>query len=178
MEKIQAIVVGVAPDVLKWMNIQQDLYEISEIAAQSEVIMSTDASTTSAVFCGSSGDASSLAEMAQLLRMTFAECPIYFVVPSDSKLDRRILVKNGFTDVFFLPTDQPVLKRALADLAAKLGRGPATYRQVRLIDFTTKSSFEFDTYIHLPLNGKYLKYSHAGDEIGESRSRRLRQHEV
>jgi putative nucleotidyltransferase with HDIG domain len=123
------------------------------------------------IFCGRMMGTADLVELAQAIRSVWAEPPMYFVTTERDGFDQQAFAKNGFSDAFLLPMDGGVLRGLLPD-------GAADYREVPLIDLKADTVLGFDTYIYLPLNRKFIRFSSAGYPLSEDRAKRLLEHEV
>lgn len=130
------------------------------------------------IVCGVPEAPATSAELAQILRGVYIHSAIYLVQELKQGTDRKTVMKNGFTDVFFLPIDKPLMERVLNEafvLASSQGRA---FRAVRLIDVVPNTVLDFSTYLYLSANQKYVKFSSAGDPIDKERSDRLKSHSV
>ncbi|MDX9730796.1 MAG: HD domain-containing phosphohydrolase [Bdellovibrionales bacterium] len=117
-------------------------------------------------------------EIAQSIRGAQPDLPLYFCHHSrDGGFDRKDFVKNGFEDAFILPFDDSVLAQSLESAAASALKQPS-YRRVRVVDIVPGEPMGFDIYILLPMNGRYVRYSAAGNLLDENRVAKLRNHEV
>lgn len=120
----------------------------------------------------------SVVEIAQLFRGVYADAATYLIVDSKQASDRKNLVKNGFSDVFFLPLDRPNLLQSLREGLALQGSRERVFRNVKMQDVLPDTVLDFNTYLFLPANNKYVKFSAAGDALEESRVAKLKQHSV
>ncbi len=130
------------------------------------------------VLCGPPPEGVSGNELAQALRMVYAESPIYFITTIRVGFERKSFQKNGFTDAFLIPIDLPVLDGMLRDGVASASKGVKIFKAVKMIDITGGEVLDFDTHIHLPSNGKYIKLSAAGDSIDQERLDRYAKKEL
>jgi putative nucleotidyltransferase with HDIG domain len=122
------------------------------------------------IFCGRF-DKITLIEMAQGVRAMYSTQPIYLVTSERHGFDRRAAAKCGFTDAFLMPMDQAILR----DLVAE---GSVDFKDVSLIDLTPDTVLDFDTYVFLPMNRKYIRFSSAGHPLSQERVQRLIKHHV
>lgn len=123
------------------------------------------------IFCGRVMAGADFVDLAQAIRSVWAEPPMYFVTTEREGFDQKAFAKNGFSDAFLLPLDNGVLRGIVPD-------GSADYRDVPLIDIKPGTVLEFDTYIYLPLNRKFIRFSSAGYPLDEERAKRLMENEV
>ncbi len=126
------------------------------------------------VFFGPAPEGVNLIEVAQISRMQFQNSAIFFVTPSRTGFDRKIIQKNGFTDAFLMPIDLDSLKEAIKELVARAVSGTKVYRNVQLVDLQPGQALDFDTYMFMPVNKKHIKFSAEGDEVDPERLDRLK----
>lgn len=129
----------------------------------------------SLIFCGLPPSDISTAEIAQILRSQYQGASIFLVGESKDKLDRKTLIKNGFTDVYFLPLDQEMMVQSISEMIVKLKNIGKLYRQVKVIDLKSDSVLDFDTYIYLPVNNKHIKFSKATKKIEGQKIQKLKE---
>lgn len=130
------------------------------------------------IICGVPPADMNAAEVGQTLRMQFPDLPILMVVHDDSKIDRKNILKNGFTDIFFLPMDREFLKTKLNELFARIRGGSQIFKSVKLLDLAPGAKMDFDTYVYLPMNNKHVKYSSSGMAMADERVRKLKEHQM
>ncbi|MES2855950.1 MAG: hypothetical protein V4692_08800, partial [Bdellovibrionota bacterium] len=119
------------------------------------------------------------AEIAQLLKMYFAEAPLYFVTDDRKKIDKKLFVKNGSDDVFLLPVDLKSLELKLQDDVTKASDGKVMFlRSVSLVDIDPGEELGFDLFVHLPANNKYIRFCGANEPLDKQRADRLQTHKV
>lgn len=144
-----------------------------------EKLMEPSSPPPHAVLCGPPPGEISLIEVAQTLRMVYTEIPIHFVSFARVGYDRKVFVKNGFSEAFLLPMDLEFLRRDLTGyLSTIAGGGIQSYRSVKLVDIQPGTVLDFDTAIYLPANDRYIKYSCAGDAFDEEKVNRLKRHNM
>jgi len=118
-------------------------------------------------------------EVAQGLRMIYQASPIYAVTFERQGFDRKNFLKNGFTDAFLLPVDLSLLEQAVLDSLANASSGATrSFREVQLLDIMAGEALSFDTYVHLPMNQKYVKFSKAGEDLDQERIAKLKNNPV
>lgn len=117
-------------------------------------------------------------EIAQSLRGILKDAKILFCHETrEYGFNHKDFVKNGFTDAFLLPFEINEFRSALESFLVKL-RELAVYRSVRVVDIQEEAVLDFDLYLLLPANKKYLHYSNAGQSIKSSRLQKLKSHSV
>lgn len=130
-----------------------------------------------AIFCGASLSGVNGIEMAQVLQNQCPATPKVFVTLDAMSFTARELTKNGFNEVFFLPLDNLVLKKFLLEQVVA-GSAERTFRPVRIFDIAPGTVLEFDTYVFLPLNNKYVRLSAANQAIDQEKLDKLNAHHV
>ncbi len=134
-------------------------------------------STFTTIFCGPTLKGITSTELGQMLQTQCPGIPKFFVTLDNTTFEVRNLIKSGFTDVFLLPVDNLVLRRAIAEHAVRNLKS-RTYRTVRIYDLEPGAHLEFDTYLFLPLNRRYVKFSSANQKLDPIRHNKLTQHKV
>lgn len=172
---LPCLAVGVSPEYVARLKEAYPDLRLTEMPCELDRLMDAEGEPPAAVVCGEPPENTSITEVAQLLRMKYQDAPIYLLVGANSRHDRKKLLKNGLTDVFFLPLDQELLAQALRDLAARRGGPGKTFRAVKLMDLQADTVLGFDTHLYLPANNKHIKFTSAGSEIEKERLARLRQ---
>jgi HD-GYP domain-containing protein (c-di-GMP phosphodiesterase class II) len=131
------------------------------------------------IFCGPSPEGLPLIEVAQALRMSYQNTPIYYATTVRKDFDSKNLKKNGFTDAFLLPMEISLCDQMIKETISKVGETKVnSYRAVRLVDLTPDTELPFDTFIYLAANDKHLKFGSKGDPLDEERVTRLKKHRV
>jgi HD-GYP domain-containing protein (c-di-GMP phosphodiesterase class II) len=153
-------------------------YSFGEAPMDVERLMEPESPAPAVIVCAKAPAGVSLPEMAQMLRAVYPEAAIYYVAESSQRQDRKGLIKNGFTDVFFLPVDMATLQQSLREKAALLGSQQKVFKRVKLIDVVPDTVLDFNTYLYLPANGKRVRYSSAGDQLDADRVQKLKSHQV
>jgi len=134
---------------------------------------------TIGIFCGTPPADIPITEIAQLLATNFVGIPLYYVASARAGFDHKLLKKNGFQETFLLPIDSVNFDEALTDRLNAFTNGKIrSFRSVQLIDLAADSTLEFDTFLFLPLNNKYIRYSASGQTIGKQRSDKLTESQV
>ncbi len=154
------------PAQVKWLELDADLDRLFEKIDPAPAL----------VICGMPPEEIPLKELAQVLRMQCQHQEIFLVTEAGNSADKRVLKKNGFNDVFFLPLDEPILLRSMNEALVRANAEVKAYRAVQVTDLTPGTVLDFDTYIYLPANGKYIKFSNNGEEIDAEQIDRLNKH--
>ncbi len=131
------------------------------------------------VICGPAAEGINITEIAQMLSMQYQNIPIFLAAFNRTGFDRKLFIKNGFTDAFVLPIDSDELKRKIKEYFSKLTSGEIkSYKSVKLVDLEADVKLNFDTTIFLPNNKKYIKFTNAGDPIDQERLEKLNKHKM
>jgi len=123
------------------------------------------------IFCGRLHVDVDLTDLAQAVRSVFADPPMYYVCSEREGFDQQALAKNGFADAFLMPMDKGILRGLVPD-------GSAGYKEVPLIEISPDTVLNFDTYIYLPVNRKFIRFTSSGYPLSGPRAKRLFDHEV
>ncbi len=124
------------------------------------------------------GDAMTEIPKFELAQVLLNQCPgtaKFYVTYDVDKYEPRNLLKNGFSQAFCLPLDMATLKRVIREQILTIIKGQKSFRAVRIFDLSANSTLEFDTYVFLPLNRRYIKFSGANTSFDESRLEKLSQ---
>lgn len=125
-----------------------------------------------AIFSGPAILAVKGVELGQVLLNQCPATPKFFVTFDSTNFAARDLVKNGFSDVFLLPIDQVILKTTLTERVLSTGK-ERSFRPVRIFDLAPGTVLEFDTYVFLPLNNKYVKFTSANEALDPTKFAKL-----
>jgi DNA-binding response OmpR family regulator len=81
-------------------------------------------------------------EFAQLLRMHYPETPILFVTTRREGFDKKVLLKNGFSDIYLFPMERTTLETRLKDEISLASQGKIkSFKPVRILDLTPGTVF-------------------------------------
>lgn len=152
--------------------------EIHRVECQGEKLLEALDPPPGVVLCGAPEAPVTTVELGQILSSEYIGTPVYLIGTPDSKFDRKELKKNGFTDLFLLPTDQMTMNQRLDELIVKIQNSGIVYRQVKLIDVAPETTLDFDTYLYLPANNRHFRFTASGEALSQERSDRLKKHQV
>ncbi|MBS1958836.1 MAG: HD domain-containing protein [Bdellovibrionales bacterium] len=174
MDKPSILSVGLEPTIEKTID---DILKNTQVVTAS---MAIDALLTNVmgnpclVISGPPKDISPT-ELAQALRMQYPNLPLFLVCTARAGFERKMFIKNGFTDAFLMPMDISNLRTALSETLALATNGAVrVYRPVKVIDVDAETKLDFDTSIFMPVNKKYIKMSNAGEALDPERVDKLR----
>lgn len=126
----------------------------------------------SVILCGPALQGMSSLEAAQVL---LNQCPNtikYYVTVTTENYEPRNLVKNGFNMSFALPVDGSLFKKSILENIAS-NRNQKSFRSVKVFDLEPGDHLDFETYVYLPLNRKYVRYTRANHEIEAKKLEKL-----
>lgn len=153
--------------------------KITELDYNIEKLMETTEPVPTVILCGPPPQDIQASEVAQMLRMQFQTQPIFYLTFQREAYDRKIFIKNGFTDSFIFPLDLSTFQTTLTEHFASLSKGKIqSFRPVKIIDLGAGETLNFDTSVYLPVNKKYVKLSTSGDELDSSRLEKLQKHNM
>jgi HD-GYP domain-containing protein (c-di-GMP phosphodiesterase class II) len=115
-------------------------------------------------------------EVGQLMGTQCPQTPCFFITDDKKELATSNLKKNGFRDIYFLPMDQQELEMAIGRALDPEALKKRMYKSVRIMDIEPNSELSFDTYIYMPLNKKYIKYTKADQEFSSDKYEKLNAH--
>jgi len=124
------------------------------------------------IICGPSNNGTSSIEVAQVLTMNYPDSVVIYATANKTGYNRSILRKNGFKDAFVIPFELAEFEKFLQDNVIS-ARAEVSYRSVKMLDLKANVSMDFDTYVFLPLNKKYVKLSASGGGLRSEQLDRL-----
>ncbi|MGE3609332.1 MAG: HD-GYP domain-containing protein [Bacteriovoracaceae bacterium] len=129
------------------------------------------------ILCYTPSEGLQLIEVAQTLRMTYPDGPIFFMTTEKKEFDKKKLIKNGFTQAFLLPWEKSDFLASLKEEAIYSALPELrNYKPVKVIDLVPGSSLDFALKAYLPLNNKLILFSEKGESISEEKIERLTEH--
>jgi hypothetical protein len=133
------------------------------------------------IICGAREDfqIAQLNELAQALRGSYPNCPSFLTMSDRRRFHRKDFQKNGFTEAFLLPADITVFQETLKLVISEATKGQIKfYKSVNVVDIVPEAVLDFDLYIFMPTNKKYVKYSSATRALDAKRAERLARYQV
>lgn len=114
-------------------------------------------------------------ELAQAFKMGPQTLPIIYVSREGQYEKYGDLEKNGFDKIFYLPMDRYLLQRFCRQIEKAIsGVSQCVYTSVPIVDLEKDVKVEFDVFIHLPINAKYVKIVKAGHDIREDQIKKIK----
>lgn len=131
------------------------------------------------IICGSDPIGVGSLEIAQCLLSMCPNTPLIYASFTAADMTVKSLRKNGFQNVYLMPTDRPLFKEQLARLEhLKTGQSKKVFRGVTLCDVSAGDTLDFSVSVYLPLNNKYVCLSKGGDVFDQKKFDRLHAYEV
>ena len=159
----------VGPDESKRIDSSDDFMAFLE---------SPDAATYPIIVCGPMITDMQTVELGQALSGTLKGAAVFYCHDSrDGGYDRTLLIKNGFSEAYLLPLDKDTFCRDLDTLVVKIREMPA-FRSVRVSDVDEGTVLDFDLFVLLAHNKKYVRYASAGQTLESCRVDKLKTHNV
>jgi HD-GYP domain-containing protein (c-di-GMP phosphodiesterase class II) len=179
IEKPHVLLIGLSPEQRASVApILKDCV-ISEQPAQARLLMDNPLPLSSIIICAKPEGQTSYDEMVQLLRMLYQEQPLFFVCDDRVLFNRFRFIRNGATDAFLLPIDLEIFKRGLNDSIERASHGARrSFQPIKLLDIEPGSTLNFDIYIYLPTNSRYIHYLAAHTAFEEKRIKQLHAHDM
>lgn len=174
-DSFSILVAGLESHAFQWLSQfvgpQTLIDQIHDAAGFERLVEEEAAGNYSLVICGPGINVQNV-ELAQGFRAVFPDVPIWYLTTREDAFERKDLIKNGFDDAFLYPLDKGVLEKKVQAVRSQKGGG-VSYHKVRLIDLLPEEEIDFDLYLHLPANNKYLKYLSPGTAMGVDRYKKF-----
>jgi HD-GYP domain-containing protein (c-di-GMP phosphodiesterase class II) len=130
------------------------------------------------IICGPQVTGMSAYELAQVL---LNQCPMtvkFYVTSNTDNWEPRNLIKNGFNQAYALPMDGPLFRKAILESILSGAKKQKSFRSVRVFDIGGGDQLEFETYVYLPLNKKYVRFTGVGQQLSEQKLEKLQSREM
>lgn len=127
------------------------------------------------VLCGSKLDKDGEIEVAQIVRNQCPRTPILYATENKECFAPKVQIKNGFNYCYLVPVDESPFKNKMSDLIKSDDRKKRAFRSVRIVDLEADSEVDFDTYVYLPLNKKYVQFSGANQNFSDKKVKKLQE---
>ncbi len=135
--------------------------------------------TPELVLCGRAPNGVGFDELGQLMRAVYPEAPLFLVCLEKDQYDRSYLQKMGYREVYLSPIDWTSLGASLLATMSSITDGRIkAFHPVKLVDIKPGAVLDFDTFLYLPVNDRYVHYSSKGDPIDPNRAAQLVGHQV
>jgi len=118
-----------------------------------------------AMFCGPMIEGMAAIELAQVLLNQAPATIKFYVTQNSTNYEPRMLIKNGFTATFLIPIDVPLIKKSIQENVIPATVRERSMRTVRLLDIEGNEPLPFETFLFLPLNKKYIRFTSANQPV-------------
>jgi HD-GYP domain-containing protein (c-di-GMP phosphodiesterase class II) len=172
-EKLNLLIIGKTNIADSILNKYGDGLDVKILPFDLDGLIDLVEPLPSMIFCNPPPEEIPLLEIAQTLRMAYPGTPIYFIGLISQGYHKGNLLKNGFTDIYLLPLDKESLSETLNEaIESKKSKGKI-FRTLQIIDIDPNIVLNFDTYVYLPQNKKYVLFTRAGEPLGEKKAKEL-----
>lgn len=127
----------------------------------------------SAVVCELKGTPEFALEVGQVMRSTCSQTPSFICATEKDGFAPKSFIKNGFTDAFLFPIDKQTFIDSLSAALAPEVLSRRAYKRILGPDMQPPTRPHFTTYVHLPLNNKYLVYSAKDEPFSQKKVEKL-----
>ncbi|MCB9073581.1 MAG: HD domain-containing protein [Bdellovibrionaceae bacterium] len=171
----KVVVVGVETNISDWIEKyipKEQLMLVSTEEAFNGAIDGQLNEEISAVICGTEFSEISANEIAQSLRMLNGSLEIYFVSSKQEKFDTTQLGKDGIKTCFLFPLDEDRMAEELVRIRSKT-TGERLFQTVCFADLAPGETLDFDIFLYMPANKKYLKLVKKENSLSSSQYQRM-----
>ena len=88
----------------------RSITEVTEIALNIELLLDPVEPPPHIILCTVPEPIEGVFEISQYLSSQYMGIPLLLMADKNTNLNRKLLLKNGFSDVYCFPTDQGILK--------------------------------------------------------------------
>lgn len=126
-----------------------------------------------AIICGPAIQGMSSLEAAQVLLNQCPETLKFYLTQTTEGYEPKNLLKNGFTMTFAMAVDVPLFKKAMQEKVLSGVKKQRSFRSVKIFDLDGGENLDFETFVYLPLNKKYIRFTRANQAIEEVKLQKL-----
>lgn len=174
-DKPRVLLIGVDPGIQRDLSATLSESEVVILNEMNETIFDAVVPPPALVICGPPQAEIPAGELAQGLRMTYTEQPIFLICEHRSGYDRKLFKKNGFTDAFLMPMDRAIAQTEILSALSNASKGQVrVFRPVQIVDIQPGDKLEFETRMFMPVNRKYVRVGAAGEELDGGLMSRLK----
>lgn len=171
MSNSSVLHVGLDPTSKQLIEATFQGISLQEVSFDLDVIMTLTDIHPTMVVCGAPPENISVLEVAQILRGQFSGAQILLITSTSVQHSKRDLIKNGFNDIYYLPMDLGQLEGDLKMARELMGQLGLNLVSVKAHDLMDLDNLDFDTYIYLPSNGRYVPFSRAAGFTQDKKDR-------
>ena len=179
--KIKILALGTSDEILELITSLIANSEINCINCQEEFdenFENLEDGYYAFIVCGSKLGSEFSIEAAQVLNCQCPSTPTFFITEDKSNFRPRELEKNGFNKAFLYPLDKSLIEEVILYNVKAENLKERHYKQIRIIDFEEGDKLDFDTYVFLPLNKKYVQFSSSKDTLSKNKIDKLKRHHI
>lgn len=171
--KLEVQTIGLEPIVKKEVEKFLIGMKVNHLPTDIKSLMDLKTDSPVLLLCGPELMGVSAQEIAQLFRMRFQNVPMFYICEMRKGYDRRSLVKNGFSDAFLLSMDQKSFRRGLTTAIALNDSKTKLYRPIKLLDIGLDTPLDFDLFLYLPMNQRYVCFATGGQVLSTEKRYKL-----
>ena len=97
-------------------------------------------------------------EAAQVLNCQAPNTPSFYFGFEKETFRASEFEKNGFNKAFLLPLEMEIVRDKVVESIDPDALEKRLYKSVRMVDINADTELDFDTFVYMPLNKKYIKY--------------------
>lgn len=146
---------------------------VTELPFDLEKFMDIENTSIKVIVTGPPPETISALEAAQTLRGIFPTAQLILITDRSLSFSKKDLIKNGYNEVYYLPIDAGLLETDLKSIREIMGYMGLNLVTVKATDIMELGNLDFETYIYLPANGRYVPFS-SKDEFTESKKNKLK----
>jgi HD-GYP domain-containing protein (c-di-GMP phosphodiesterase class II) len=177
---VTLLFVGIEPEVEAFLerSIKEGFTKtVASAASEIDALLENPIEPPPPVICvGPLVTSPSAGELAQFMRMQFADSALLYLTNKLARLDRGEFLKNGYNDVLSIEMDSKLIPEAVRGAMAARSGLVRAFRPVKLVDIEAGATLDFDTMVHLKANNRFVPFSTAGDPLSAERFERLKVH--
>jgi response regulator RpfG family c-di-GMP phosphodiesterase len=176
MAEGKILLAGVQPDIIEFLSKLPEAAFFTILKDYSELENAFETYADGMfylIFIGGALTNEQALEAGQFLSCQCPATPVFFLINDKTRLSTKKFIKNGYKEVFVTPMDNELMINAIHKNVSSDKLKARSYRTVKAVDIQGNSELNFDTYVFLPLNGKYVKYTRADTKISNEKVEKL-----
>jgi HD-GYP domain-containing protein (c-di-GMP phosphodiesterase class II) len=176
--KKRVLIIGLDTVWKNWVENFFESFDIDEIITNDALVNLIDNPPEEEillVLCSHNNSELSPDEVAQIFQQINHSIPLYYLSEDRVLFDTVSLKTNGFAESFLLPLQKEFMLETLTEIK-NASVGGRIYKSVSLGDLSPGESLDFDVFLFLPKNSKYVKYVNSGNSIAQKQLDNLSNH--